>query len=88
MLFNDYGEMQKNKDFVFLYERLVVYGLLPYYFHNKNTEEVKAILKIIHWENHEFRYKLFYKILPKFLVRYWFKFLKLGLALKRKILKK
>jgi len=84
MLFSNYDDLQKNPDFQFLYERLAVYGLLPYYLSGKNEKEVSAILSAIDWTRHEFKYKLYYKLLPKALVRLWMTTMKLGSILKRK----
>jgi hypothetical protein len=74
MMFTDYGNHINNEDFRKLYEVLAVYDLLPYYLYNKNYTEVKAILKIIHWKNHSFKYLLYYKIIPKSFLRFWFGF--------------
>jgi len=85
MLFTDYGELINNPDFVYLYERLTLYGLLPYYLKGKNKKEVKAILEQIHWGQHELKYRLYYQILPRVIVRAWFQLLKFGSVLKRKM---
>lgn len=82
MLFTDYGALQSNPEFRFLYERLAVYGLLPYYLAGKNKKEVTRILSGIHWKNHAFKYKLYYKILPKSFVQVWITAMKLGSLLK------
>lgn len=84
MLFTDYGGLNNNTDFVYLYERLALYGLLPYYLKGRNKKEVQAILAQIHWDQHELKYKLYYRMLPKALVIVWFKLLKFGSVLKRK----
>lgn len=83
MLFTDYGEMIKNPEFRTLYERLAVYGLLNYYLTGKNKREVDKIFSGIDWKKHEFKYRLFYRILPKVIVRLWMCFLKIGSKLKR-----
>ena len=83
MLFSDYGSLNTNADFRILYEVLAVYGLLKYYLAGKNKREVSAILKEIHWENHAFKYRLYYKILPKFIVRLWMRFMKFGSEMKK-----
>lgn len=83
MLFTDYGELNKNKDFRMLYEVLAVYGLLKYYLAGKSIPEVNLILKGIHWKNHAFKYKLYYKILPKFIVRFWMRANKIGSKIKK-----
>lgn len=85
MLFTDYGELNRNMDFRYLYERLALYGLLPYYLAGKNKVEVESILSRINWQQHELKYKLYYHILPKRIVRVWFKLLKLGSILKKKM---
>ncbi len=85
MLFTDYGEFKNNPDFVYLYERLALYGLLPYYLKGKNKKEVKAILSQIRWNQHELKYRLYYQILPRVIVRAWFQLLKFGSVLKRKM---
>jgi len=85
MLFTDYGEFKNNPDFVYLYERLALYGLLPYYLKGKNKKEVKAILSQIPWDQHELKYRLYYQILPKALIRVWFRLLKFGAVLRKKM---
>jgi len=85
MLFTDYGVLNTNSDFRYLYESLAVYGLLPYYLANKNKKEVNSILSGINWKQHEFKYRLYYRILPKGLVKLYMKFLKLGSILKTTI---
>ena len=87
MLFTDYGELINNPDFVYLYERLALYGLLPYYLKGKNKKEVEVILAQIHWEKHELKYRLKYIFLPKMFVLLWENLLKYGLVVKRYILK-
>lgn len=84
MLFTDYGDLQDNSDFWYLYERLAIYGLLPYYLTGQNKKEVDAILSKIDWAKHEFKYQLYYKLLPKVLVRCWMQTMKLGSILKSK----
>jgi len=84
MLFSNYVELMKNPDFRFLFERLALYGLLPYYLSGKNKKKVTEILAGIDWTKHEFKYKLYYKLLPKALVRLWMTTMKLGSILKRK----
>lgn len=87
MLFTDYGEWMENKDFKFLFERLALYGLLPYYLENKNKAEVNDILDKIDFEKHEKKYWWYYKALPKWIVKGWFEFKRLGSVVKN-ILKK
>jgi glycosyltransferase involved in cell wall biosynthesis len=88
MLFSNYGEYKNNHDFNHLFEVLALYGLLPYYLKGKNKKEVDLILRDIHWKNHSFKYKLFYKILPKVLVRCWFNFMKKESIIKQKMILK
>jgi len=85
MLFSDYSTYQKNPDFVKMFETLAVYGLLPYYLVNKNKKEVHAILKTIHWGNHSFKYRLYYKMLPKWIVWFWLGLLKVGVKMKKAV---
>ena len=85
MLFTDYSEFKNNPDFVYLYERLALYGLLPYYLKGKNKKEVEVILAQIHWDQHELKYRLYYQLLPKGIVRAWFRLLKFGSVLKKKM---
>ena len=85
ILFMDYGELQKNPDFRYLYERLAVYGLLDYYLTGKNKKEVDKILSGIDWKHHAFKYRLFYRILPKTIVRLWMRLMKFGSVLKKMI---
>jgi len=84
MLFSDYSPYQQHKDFVFLYEKLSLYGLQPYYLKGKNKEDVKHILQSIHWKEHPFKYYFSYKILPKFVLNAWVNFKKVYVSLKRK----
>jgi len=85
MLFTDYGELKNNPDFVYLYERLALYGLLPYYLKGKNKKEVKAILSQIRWDQHELKYRLYYRLLPKQLVLLYNKLMRLGSQIKRRV---
>jgi glycosyltransferase involved in cell wall biosynthesis len=85
MLFTDYGRLKNNPDFVYLYERLALYGLLPYYLKGKNKKEVQAILAQIHWDQHELKYKLYYRILPKQLVLFYKELMRLGSKIKRRL---
>jgi len=87
MLFTDYSEFENNNDFKKLYEKLAVYGLLPYYVAGKNKKETDLILSGIHWKNHSIKYRLYYRILPKLFVRIWIRFLKFGSKVKNLILK-
>ena len=85
MLFTDYGELNKNLDFRFLFERLAVYGLLPYYLAGKNKKETNDILSGINWKQQAFKYRLYYRILPKAVIRMWLEFLKIGSFLKQSV---
>jgi len=85
MLFADYGDLMLNADFARLYEVLAVYGLMPYYLAKKNKTEVRKILKTIHWENHAFKYRLLYRILPQIVVKWGYKGLKIGAKLKKRL---
>ena len=88
MLFTDYGVLMHQPDFRILFERLAVYGLLPYYLTGKNKLEVEKVLRTIRWKNHTFKYLLYYHILPKWLVKWWFTVLKIGSVLKSKMNRK
>lgn len=85
MLFTDYGTLNANPDFRYLYERLALYGLLPYYLNNKNTKEVDAILSGIDLKKHEYKYRLYYQIFPKFIVKTGMNFRKIGAIIKGKL---
>lgn len=88
MLFMDYKDMQEQPDFRYLFERLAVYGLLPYYLAQKNIRQVNVILSNIKWENHTFKYRLYYKILPIWMLKIWINSLKSGSLIKTRIYKK
>jgi len=85
MLFSDYGNLKTNQNFLYLYERLALYGLMPYYLKGKNKAEVDAILSKIHWEQHELKYRFYYQVLPKTMAKVWFHLQKSGAALKKKM---
>ncbi len=87
MIFTDYGELNENQDFKYLFEILAVYTLLPYYLANKNINQVNAILKDIHWEAHSFKTRLYYLIVPKFIVQIWFRTIKAAVNIKQNILR-
>ena len=87
MLFTDYGNWMQNEDFRFLFERLALYGLLPYYLNQKNKDEVNNVLKDIRWEKHERKYWWYYKGLPKWGVRSFFELKRVGAYFKSKIKK-
>jgi hypothetical protein len=88
MLFSDYGSYQQNKDFVFLFEKLALYGLQPYYLSGKNKEKVQRILHFIEWKNHSVKYYFYYKVLPKFVLKAWVNLKKGYVSLKRKYYQK
>lgn len=87
MLFSSYNEnLQLNQDFIILFERLALYGLLPYYLKGKNQYETKQILMSIHWEWHEAKYKFYYRIMPICILRIWFSLKSLLSKMKRKVM--
>ncbi len=89
MLFTIYNDnLKSNPDFVFLYERLALYGLLPYYLSGKNKHETKQILMSIHWEWHEAKYKFYYRIMPVCTLRLWFGLISILSKMKRKVMTK
>jgi len=78
MLFTDYDDMMKNEEFRFLFERLALYSLLPYYYNKINKEEVKNILlQIKNWKRHEIKYFVYYKILPKGVLKKYFQLMEI-----------
>ena len=87
MLFTDYGALMENKEFKFLYEKLALYGLLPYYMNDKNIVETKNILSSIDWEKHEKKYFWYYMKISKFILRYYFDMLKAISRIKKILLK-
>ena len=87
MIFTDYGVFNANPDFRFLFEKLALYSLLPYYLSNVNKNEVDIILKGVHWKKHQFKYRLYYLIFPKFTVKLWLKINSIGSKIKSKIYK-
>ncbi|MGP1446119.1 MAG: glycosyltransferase family 2 protein [Candidatus Limimorpha sp.] len=72
MLFTNYGEWMEKDDFRYLFERLALYSLLPYYLDNINKEEVGQILSKIDWSRYESKYHWYYKKLPRWVVKLWF----------------
>lgn len=84
MLFADYTTFHNNTDFRYLFERLALYGLLPYYLKNKNRKEVEVIISQINWYQHEFKYRLYYKIMPRIFLKIGFYFLKTGSKFKKR----
>ena len=88
MLFTDYGELMENEDFKYLFERLSLYSLLPYFLKSVNIKEVNLILKEIqNWKRHDFKYQMYYKYLPKKIVSLYFEFLKKMVFVKNRFLK-
>ena len=85
MLFTDYSEFKNNPDFVYLYERLALYGLLPYYLKGKNKKEVEVILAQIHWDQHELKYRLYYRLLPRQLILFYNELMRLGSQIKKRV---
>jgi glycosyltransferase involved in cell wall biosynthesis len=86
MLFTDYDQaLMANKDFVFLRERLLLYGLLPYFAAEKNLDKVKLMINTIQWKKHELKYFIFYMIFTPAILRRWRQFFEWGSALKRKL---
>ena len=83
VIFFNFGNLNNYPDFRKLFEILAVYSLMSYYLVGKNKLEVDIILRTIHWENHPFKYRLYYKILPKFAVRWWLVLLEYGSKVKR-----
>lgn len=82
MLFSDYSTFSNNNDFIFLFQRLALYGLLPYYLNKKNTSEVNHILQSIDWKKHEKKYYLYYKIVPRVILNRYLSILKVGSKIK------
>ncbi len=78
MLFTNYGDLVKNKEFKIMFDNLAVYGLLPYYINDKNINEVNAILKTIDWHKQRNRYYFYYKILPKTLLKLYLRGIKIS----------
>lgn len=68
MLFTEYGDLMMNEKFKPLFDRLAVYGLLPYYLKGKNKYNVDMILSSVIWVNQSMIYRVYYKLIPRFLV--------------------
>ena len=84
MLFTDYGELMENEDFKYLFEKLAIYGLLPYYLDNVNAVEVKNILERIDWKNTDSEFAKYYRM-PKFLTILYFRIKKKLSNIKRSL---
>lgn len=84
-LFQDYNFLKGNDDFVYLFEKLALYALYPYYIFNKNAKEVNDIINSVHWQNHSMKYFILYKILPKLIQKILFQFKLLALNIKNKL---
>jgi hypothetical protein len=82
MIFIDYGDLHKKPEFQLLFEKLALYSLLKYYSAGKNLSEIGKILSGINWNKHPFKYRLYYRILPRKILHLWLTFLKLGSRLK------
>lgn len=86
MLFAAYPALvAQKKEFRFLFQRLALYGLMPYHAAKKNYTEVKKVLSSVEWRQHEPKYFIFYKIMSPTVLRGWLWVIKLGSLLKRKI---
>ena len=83
MLFSNYEILKNNIEFQILFEKLAVYSLLPYYLDGNYKNEVNNILKNIHWNNHPFKYRLYYLILPIEIVTLYIWFLKKSSNIKK-----
>jgi glycosyltransferase involved in cell wall biosynthesis len=84
MLFTAYSPvLMANPDFIYLRERLVLYGMLPYYAAEKNLEIVQSIIGSVSWNRHELKYFVYYKLLSPTLLRCWRSLLKMASILKQ-----
>lgn len=70
MIFTDYGDLMKRKDFRILFEKLILNGIYTYYIFNKNTSETQKLLSTINWKNHHHSVKIKFKIIPKLFLRF------------------
>lgn len=84
MLFTDYGEMMENEYFKILFDKLAIYGLLPYYLNNVNAVEVKNNLERIDWKNTDSEFAKYYRM-PKFLTILYFRIKKKLSNIKRRL---
>ena len=87
MLFSNYGEWMDNDDFRFLFERLALYSLLPYYLNNLNEKETKKIFESIDFKKHESKYYWYYKKIPKNVLEIYFFIMRYASLIKQIILK-
>ena len=87
MLFTNYREWMEKDDFRYLFERLALYSLLPYYLDNINKEEVGQILSKIDWSRHESKHHWYYKKLPRWVVKLWFEGLVKASVIKNRLSK-
>lgn len=84
-LFSNYSAVKNNPGFVRLYEVLAMYGLLSYYLAGMNRTETNAILSTIHWNQHAFKYRLYYLLLPRLVVKWWYDMKRVGARIKRNL---
>lgn len=85
MLFVDYGILMQQSDFRQLYERLALYGLLPYYLSKINKKEVKRILDKVDWNKQEAKYLWYYKRIPRQVLKWSFELKRVGFRIKNSI---
>lgn len=85
-LFQNYDTLKQNSDFIYLFEKLALYGLYPYYLYNKNFIEVKNIINTIHWSKHPHEWFIKYNIIPKYVLRMWLNFKMFVVSFKKTIL--
>ena len=84
MLFTQYDKkLKENKDFVFLFNRLALYGLQHYYMGGKHKNEVKQILSTIDWQQHEKKYYLYYRIFSPTALKLWLGAIKMAWRVKQ-----
>lgn len=85
VLFQNFGELMKNINFKILFEKLFLYSMQPYYIYGKNLNEIKEIFSTIDFNLYPFKYKLIYKICPRFFLKIWLRFMRLGSIIKKYI---
>ena len=83
MIFSDYSKFQTNDEFKILFEKLALYDLLPYYLEDMHHGTVNRILSTIHWKRHEFKYLIYYCIIPKSLIKIYLQIRKIFSQLKK-----